>query len=160
MSGNLFHIYHEHSQIPILVTKPVNSDDSLIPEAEINAFVGTVISSLPVSDMKLTEIIEPQEDDEVCKRVKQYCVEGWPEKHAVADAVTPYWRERGELTVVQNLIMEGMRILIPSNLQLEVLDKIHQGHLELSPFGSNCLTSFTEKLPGGGRTRLKFTGIF
>ena len=79
MSGNLFHIYHEHSQIPILVTKPVNSDDSLIPEAEINAFVGTVIRSLPVSDMKLTEIIEAQEDDEVCKRVKQYWLEGWQE---------------------------------------------------------------------------------
>ena len=79
MSGNLFHIYHEHSQIPILVTKPANSDDSLIPEAEINAFAGTVISSLPVSDMKLTEIIEAQEDDEVCKRVKQYCLEGWLE---------------------------------------------------------------------------------
>ena len=82
--------------------------------------------------MKLKEIIEAQEDDEVCKRVKQYCLEGWPVKHAVPDAVKPYWRERGELTVVQNLIMKGMRILIPSNLRLEVLDKIHQGHLGIT----------------------------
>ena len=114
-----------------LVTKPVNSDDSLIPEAEINAFVGTVISSLPVSDMKPKEIIEAQENDEVCKRVKQYCLEGWLEKHAVQDAVKSYWREKGELTVVQNL-MKGMRILIPSNLRLEVLDKYHQGHLGIT----------------------------
>ena len=80
-----------------------------------------MISSLPVSDMKLKEIIEAQEDDKVCKRVKQYCLEGWPEKHAVPDVVKHYWRERGELKVIQNLTIKWMRILIPSNLQLEVV---------------------------------------
>ena len=89
-----------------LVPKPTNSNVSLVSEVEMNAFIGTVIDSLPVWDTKLKEIIEAQEDDEVCKRVKQYCLEGWPEKHAVADAVKSYWRERGELTVVQNLIMK------------------------------------------------------
>ena len=34
--------------------------------------------------------------------------------------------------VIQNLIMKGMRILIPSNLRLDVLDKIHQGHLGIT----------------------------
>ena len=115
-----------------LVRKPADSDVSLIPNIEMNAFIGTVIDSLPVSDTKLKEIIEAQENDEVCKRVKQYCLEGWPEKHAVPDAIRPYWRERGELTVVQKLVMKGMRILIPSNLQLDVLDKIHQGHLGIT----------------------------
>ena len=115
-----------------LVPKPTNSDVSLISEVEMNTFIGTVIDSLQVSDTKLQEIIEAQEDDEVCKRVKQYCLEGWPEKHAVPDAVKPHWRERGELTVVRNLIMKGMRILILSNLRLDVLDKIHQGHLGIT----------------------------
>ena len=76
----------------------------------MNAFIGTVIDLLPVSDTKLKEINEAQEDDEVCKRVKQHCLEGWPDKHAVPDAVISYWREKGELTVVQRLIMKGMRI--------------------------------------------------
>ena len=98
----------------------------------MNAFIGTVIDPLPVSDMKLKEIIEAQEDDEVRKRIKQYCLEGWPGKHAVPDAVKSYWRERGELTVVQRLIMKGMRILIPSKMCLDVLDKIHQGHLGIT----------------------------
>ena len=115
-----------------LVTKPANSEESVIPEVEMKAFIATVINSLPVSDTKLKEIVEAQEDDEVCKRVKQYCLEGWPEKHAIPDAVRPYWRERGELTVVQNLILKGTRILIPSRLRLDVLDKIHQGHLGIT----------------------------
>ena len=68
----------------------------------------------------------------MCKKVKQYCVEGWPDKHMVPDAVKSYWRERGELTVVQSLIMKGTRILIPSCMRLNILDKIHEGHLGIT----------------------------
>ena len=57
---------------------------------------------------------------------------GWPDKRTVPDAVKPYWRERGEMTVVQGLIMKGTIILIPSHMRLDVLDKIHQGHLGIS----------------------------
>jgi hypothetical protein len=110
-------------------TKP---DCCTVPEDELNAFVETVIDSLPVSDKKLKEIIEAQEEDEVCKKVKQYCLEGWPDKHMVPDAVKSYWRERGELTVVQSLIMKGTRILIPSCMRLNILDKIHEGHLGIT----------------------------
>ncbi|CAB3997437.1 Hypothetical predicted protein, partial [Paramuricea clavata] len=110
-------------------TKP---DCCTVPEDDMNAFVETVINSLPVSDKKLKEIIEAQEEDEVCKKVKQYCLEGWPDKHMVPDAVKSYWRERGELTVVQSLIMKGTRILIPSCMRLNVLDKIHEGHLGIT----------------------------
>ena len=72
-----------------LIPKSANSD-SPIPEAEMNAFIGTVIDSLPVSDTKLKEIIEAQEDDavmKVCKRIKQYCLKGWPDKHVFPDAI-------------------------------------------------------------------------
>ena len=37
----------------------------------MNAFIDTVISSLPVSDTKLKEIVGAQEDDKVCERVKK-----------------------------------------------------------------------------------------
>ena len=110
-------------------TKP---DCCTVPEDEMNAFVETVMDSLPASDKKLKEIIEAQEEDEVCKKVKQYCLEGWPDKHMVPDAVKSYWRERGELTVVQSLIMKGTRILIPSCMRLNILDKIHEGHLGIT----------------------------
>ena len=50
----------------------------------------------------------------------------------IPDAVKSYWRERGELTVVQSLIMKGTRILIPSGMRLNVLDKTHEGHLGIT----------------------------
>ena len=39
-----------------------------------------------------------------------------------------YWSTRGELTVVQNILLKGTRIVIPSSMRLEILDKIHVGH--------------------------------
>ncbi|XP_044168232.1 uncharacterized protein K02A2.6-like [Acropora millepora] len=39
-----------------------------------------------------------------------------------------YWSTRGELTVVQNILLRGTRIVIPSSMRLEILDKIDEGH--------------------------------
>ena len=47
----------------------------------MSAFVCSTVDALPVSDIKLKEIIKAQEEDEVCKQIKQYCLEGWPDKN-------------------------------------------------------------------------------
>ena len=80
------------------------------------------------SDTRLQQIIEAQEEDPVCRRIKTYCSVGWPDKHSVNDAMKPHWSTRGELTVVQNILLKGTRIVIPSSMRLEILDKIHEGH--------------------------------
>ena len=102
--------------------------DSLIPDQEMSAFVCSIVDALPVSDIELKQIIEAQEEDEVCKQIRQYCLEGWPDKHRILISIKPYWSERGEITINQRVILKSMRILIPSAMRLEVLDKIHQGH--------------------------------
>ena len=40
----------------------------------------------------------------------------------------PYWSSRGELSVVQNILLKASRNVIPSSMRLEILDKIHEGH--------------------------------
>ena len=99
-----------------------------IADDEMTAHVASVITGLPASDTRLQQIIEAQEEDPVCRQIKTYCSEGWPDKHSVNDAMKPYWSTRGELTVVQNIILKGTRIVIPSSMRLEILDKIHEGH--------------------------------
>ena len=103
-------------------------EESLIPDQEMSVFVCSIVDALPVSDIKLKQIIEVQEEDEVCKQIRQYCLEGWPDKHRIPSRIKPYWRERGAITINQRVILKSMRILIPSAMRLEVLDKIHQGH--------------------------------
>ena len=103
-------------------------EESLIPDQEMSAFLCSIVDAMPVSNIKLKQITEAQEEDEVCKQIEQYCLEGWPVKHRVPSSGKLYWSERGEIMINQGVILKSMRILIPSSMRLEVLDKIHQGH--------------------------------
>ena len=86
-----------------------------IADDEMTSHVASVITGLPVTDTRLLQIIEAQEEDPVGRQIKTYCSEGWPDKHSVNDAMKPYWSTRGELTVVQNILLKGTRIVIPSS---------------------------------------------
>lgn len=99
-----------------------------VPEEEMNIYIDSVLDTIPVSDVKLMEIKEAQDEDPVCQRLKSYCIEGWPDKFHLHDAVKPYWPFRGDLTVVHGILLKLSRIVVPSAMRLQVLDKIHEGH--------------------------------
>ena len=40
----------------------------------------------------------------------------------------PYWTIRGNLTLHNELLLYGERIVVPKQLQVETLQKIHTGH--------------------------------
>ena len=46
-----------------------------------STIVCSIIDIIPISDIKLQQLIEAQDEDEVTKKVKEYCLEGLPEKH-------------------------------------------------------------------------------
>ena len=71
---------------------------------ETEVYVCSILNSLPVSDVILQQIIEAQDTDEVCRTIKEYCFESWPEKQLIPSAIRPYWIERANLTVVQNVL--------------------------------------------------------
>ena len=74
--------------------------------------------SLPASDKVLEEVKQKQET---------YCKEGWPERTALTGAIRPYYSVLSEISVQNGLLMRGNRIIIPSEMRLQMLDKIHQG---------------------------------
>ena len=57
---------------------------------EMNIYVDNVLDFLPISDVKLVEIKEAQDEDPVCRQIKNYCMEGWPDKFHLNDALKPY----------------------------------------------------------------------
>ena len=65
-------------------------EEGLIPDQEMSAFVCSIVDALPASDIKLKQIIEAQEKDEVYKQIRQYCPEGWPDKHRIPSSIKPY----------------------------------------------------------------------
>lgn len=43
-------------------------------------------------------------------------------------SLSPYWSSRGEISLLQGLLLKGPRLIIPSSMRLEILDRIHDGH--------------------------------
>ena len=99
-----------------------------VPEEEMNIYVDSLLDSLPVSHVKLMEIKEAQDEDPVCRQIKSYCLEGWPDKFRRNDALKPYWSARGALTPAHGILQKTKRVIMPSAKKLQVLDKIHEGH--------------------------------
>ena len=95
-------------------------------------FVNAVIQSVPATEQRLKEIQEAQEADEICQKLHQYCKNGWPHRQSVAGAVQPYLSAASKISVNNGLLLKGNRIIIPSVLRLDILDKLHSGHQGIS----------------------------
>ena len=87
------------------------------------------IANLPVSNEKLVKYREEQTKDPACFTLIQYCEHGWPQlKSQLSSAVEPYWEHRGSLNMGNGLLLYNHCIVIPSSLQKETMEKIHEGH--------------------------------
>ena len=64
----------------------------------------------------------------MCQQLAVYCQIGWPEKDRVPEALKGYWSERGEITLVRGLLLKASRVIIPSCMRIEILDRLHEGH--------------------------------
>ena len=79
---------------------------------------------LPVSsDMIRREI----QKDPTLSLVLEYAKRGWPID--CKKEVEPFYRRKEEITIQDGCLMWGSRVIIPSKLQNQVLDELHEGHL-------------------------------
>ena len=52
--------------------------------------------------------------------------------YATPTLLRPYWENRAHLTIVDDLLLCDERIVIPRSMRLDVLDRIHTGHLGIT----------------------------
>ena len=94
----------------------------------VEDFVEAVTATLPASDQRLEEYRKAQREDPICSRVADYCLSGWPDKTNLETRVIPFWHEKNSLTIVNDILLHGSRIVVPLSLRNETLQRIHQGH--------------------------------
>ena len=87
-----------------------------------------VVSSLPANQDCLDDYSKAQPEDRVCSKLIEYCTKGWLAQNELSIELKDYWKYRGELTVVSNLLLYHSRIVIPTDLRQRTLEKIHQWH--------------------------------
>ena len=104
------------------------ADDNM--EEDIALHVHLLTSSLPVSKSKLEEIKDATADDQSLRELKETIKSGWPETKAQAPAsIRVYWDVRSELSELDGIILKSERILVPSSMRKEMLERIHQDHM-------------------------------
>ena len=98
--------------------------------SEVSCYVDSIMQNIPATDRKLAEISKAQSEDSVCQSLRFYVENDWPnDKSLVNENVKPYWQFRGEITVQNNLLLRGSRLIIPAQLRSEMLEKLHDAHM-------------------------------
>ena len=92
---------------------------------DLNLYVSHILESFQGTQRILDELRLHQQNDEVCRKLFEFCIEGWPDKTKLN---TPL---RATITSQRDLLLKDQRIVIPSSLRLDILDKIHSGHQEI-----------------------------
>ena len=98
---------------------------------DINYFLNAIVSSLPASSSTLSAYKTAQAADPTCQKVIQFCQDGWPEQMPQLKQLRPYWGAQHKLSVVDDILLYGSRIVVPSSMQESSIEKIHAGHLGL-----------------------------
>ena len=91
---------------------------------EVQAHVNMVYKTLPASKGQLENMARETEKDGVLKAVMDCIQNGWRAGRCMA-----YAQFKEELCIVNGLVLKGTRIVIPSSMRLDMLAKIHVGHM-------------------------------
>ena len=79
---------------------------------------------LAVSEQKLKQIREETDKDESLRLLKSVIMDGWPDTRSELNTnVQDFWNYRDELSVYNDIIFKGERIVIPLSMRPEMLKK-------------------------------------
>lgn len=93
-------------------------------EKEVEHCLNMIVKSQPVSDAKSKQISEETAKDKELQAVIEHLQNGWPR-----GSCAKYYHTRSELSVANGLLLRDNWIAILHSLRLEVLQKLHKGHL-------------------------------
>ena len=83
------------------------------------------IETLPVD---AADVQRETRRDITLSKVLDYTLHGW--KHKPTDtSLLQYYTRRNELSVENNCLLWGLRVIIPKKLQGKVLNELHEGHI-------------------------------
>ncbi|CAG2198016.1 unnamed protein product [Mytilus edulis] len=102
-----------------------------------------MIKYLAISEERFKEIQQHTETDTQLQKLKQVIQSGWPHiKSDVSHDIHIYFDIRDELTVQNELIFKGERVIIPKTLRSDMIRRIHSSHIGVE----GCLRRARESL--------------
>ena len=84
---------------------------------------------LNASDEKCVSLAKETDKDETLVALKSQVTKGWLDKRDECSTnLKCYWNYRDELSILDGLLLKGMRIVIPDQCCEVILKKLHEGH--------------------------------
>jgi transposase InsO family protein len=104
------------SRLPIQTVHLEEGDTSVYFFADVNQMPLTV-----------KEIQKGTSQDKILSKVVSLTLNGWPDR-VTSEELKPYFTRRLELTMIQDCVMWGQRVIIPNSLRGSVLSLLHDQH--------------------------------
>ena len=111
----------EHSNADAMSRLPCNEPSQPL---EQSIFHVTTVDDLPISSK---EIREATQSDPTLSRVLDYTLNGWPDKSS-DENLKPYYYRRVELSIENDCILWGARVVIPPRFCKQLLNELHLEH--------------------------------
>ena len=109
------------SHADALSRSPINDTD-----LQTNKAVN-LLESWGDTPLSVVEIAEQSASDPIIQTVIGWVINGWPNKTPTDDYL-PYFRKRNELSIMENCLLWGSRIVLPSIMHSKILNLIHSSH--------------------------------
>ena len=99
---------------------------------DMEYFIHSVVSSLPISDVKLKELRDLNSNDPTMQILHQYSLQGWPaHKCDVHPSLKSFWDVRNDIHVTDGILLKDNRLVIPSPWKTDILQKLHLSHCRI-----------------------------
>lgn len=112
----------EHGNADGLSRLPLQTEE--VVETEATVFNIKQMEALPVT---VAEIKRGTRSDPILSKVLRYTKRGWP-LGKPRQHLKPYYDRRLEMSVEEDCILWGVRVVVPSKFQSRVLDELHDTH--------------------------------
>lgn len=91
--------------------------------------IHSVITNLPISDVRLMQLRELKCNDPTMQMLHRYAMVGCAEhKLDVPPPLKPFWNVRKDIHVTDKISFKGNGLVIPSAWRKDVLRKLHISH--------------------------------
>ena len=101
----------------------------LNPRPDTTITLEQSVYAVQFSASRLEELQQKTDADPELAKLKTFIVNGWPDDaKQLPKNLRDYWSCRDELSVQDELVMKGERIVIPKAMQQYILQNIHAGH--------------------------------
>ena len=83
--------------------------------------------------MHLQELRQHAAQDDTYQALREFITKGFPtDKASLPELLKPFWGVKDHLSIDDELIVYGCRLLVPTSLRATMLSRLHEAHQGIS----------------------------